>query len=246
MGLTGGIACGKSTVSKELRERHHLTVIDADIIAREVVNPDRPAYNKIISNFLEIVPDLINEDRSLNRAALGQAVFGNKERLGILNSIVHPAVKNEIARQIMMAYIRLKSMVIVDVPLLYESKLHLICGLVITVSCDEDVQVERLLSRNPELTKEDALKRISSQMSNQERNYRSDIVIDNNKSLAILRTSIDSLVEEIRPNPLCTLLELFPPFGLISALFTFMIRRITDRYKGTTPKHAKKREKEKL
>lgn len=238
VGLTGGIACGKSTVSKELRERHKLTVVDADVIAREVVYPGKPAYTKIIEHFAGIVPDLVNEDKSLNRAALGQAVFGNKERLEILNSIVHPAVKNEIARQILLAYIKLKSMVILDVPLLYESKLHLICGLVVTISCDEDVQIERLLNRNPELTKEDAIKRISSQMSNKERNYQSDIVVENNKSFAILRTSIDSLVEEIRPNPLFTLLDLFPPFGLASAFFTFLIRRMTDRYKGTLPKRS--------
>ncbi|EGW31138.1 uncharacterized protein SPAPADRAFT_142544 [Spathaspora passalidarum NRRL Y-27907] len=236
VGLTGGIGCGKSTVSKQLQSKHKLTVVDADLIAREVVYPGKPAYNKIIASFGDIVPNLVNDDRSLNRAALGQAVFGNKERLAVLNAIVHPAVKYEMAWQIFKAYIRCNRVVILDVPLLYESKLDLLCGLVVTVSCDRETQIERLVSRNPELSREDIEKRISSQMSNEERNYRSDIVLENNKSLAMLHISIDSLVHEIKPNLLWYLADLFPPVAIVSALFTFAVRRITERFKGTKPK----------
>ncbi|RLV93536.1 Dephospho-CoA kinase CAB5 [Spathaspora sp. JA1] len=235
VGLTGGIGCGKSTVSHQLQTKHNITVIDADLIARQVVYPDKPAYNKIITSFKD-VPDLVNADRSLNRAALGQVVFGNRERLNLLNSIVHPAVKYEIVWQILKAYVKCKSMVVLDVPLLYESKLHLLCGLVVTISCDEEIQIERLTSRNPELSTEDILKRINSQMSNIERNYRSDVILENNKSLAMLNSGIDSLVQEIKPNCLWTLVDLFPPIGFVSALFTFTVRRITEGYKGTKPK----------
>ncbi|EMG47904.1 Dephospho-CoA kinase (DPCK), putative [Candida maltosa Xu316] len=135
VGLTGGIACGKSTVSKELKEKYHLTVVDADLIAREVVYPNKPAFKKIVSSFGKDVPDLIDESGNLNRTALGQAVFGNKERLQKLNSIVHPAVKWEIFKQLTLAYLSFKRLVILDVPLLFESGLNLISYLIISAIC---------------------------------------------------------------------------------------------------------------
>ncbi|RCK65199.1 Dephospho-CoA kinase CAB5 [Candida viswanathii] len=234
VGLTGGIACGKSTVSKELKEKYHLTVVDADLIAREVVYPNKPAFKKIVAAFGQDVPDLVNpQDGSLNRPALGKAVFGNKDKLATLNAIVHPAVKWEMFRQILIAYITLKQLIVLDVPLLYESGLSLICGLTVTISCTKEIQVERLLARNPELSVTDVTKRIDSQMSNDERNYRSDIVIDNSGDLNTLYESIKSLVHEIKPNLIWYLLDLFPPFAILSALFTFTIRRISDKFIGT-------------
>lgn len=236
VGLTGGIATGKSTVSKQLVEKHKLTVVDADLIAREVVYPGKSAYNKIVETFQKDVPDLVNpEDLSLNRAALGKAVFGNKERLAKLNAIVHPAVKWEIARQILRAYISFKELVILDVPLLYESGLHKVCGLVITVSCGKDIQIHRLLARNPELTTEDAEKRVNSQLPIEIRNYRADLVIDNSKDLASLQRSVDSIVHEIRPYRLMTILDYFPPFAILSALYTFSLKTLIEKFKGKRP-----------
>ncbi|KAG7666385.1 CAB5 [[Candida] subhashii] len=234
VGLTGGIACGKSTVSRLLQQNHKLPIIDCDVVAREVILPNRRAYKRIIDNFRYTVPNLINPDQSINRPALGQAVFGNQQNLAILNSIVQPAIRFEIAKQLVKAYLQSQHMVILDAPLLYETKLHLLCRLVITVSCDEEIQVERLLSRNPELTKEDARKRISSQLSTKERNHRADIVLHNNKSPEVLQKYVEELVEEIRPNPIVTLLNGFPPFGLISALLTFSNTGIRDLLKATS------------
>lgn len=234
IGLTGGIACGKSTVSKELKDKYNLTVVDADLIAREVVYPNKPAFKKIVAAFGKDVPDLVNpEDGNLNRPALGKAVFGNKEKLAILNSIVHPAVKWEMFRQVLFAYLTFKQLIILDVPLLYESGLSLICGLTVTISCDKQIQIERLLQRNPELSVSDVTKRISSQMSNEERNRRSDIVVDNSGDLNTLHESIRSLVHEIKPSLIWYLLDLFPPFAILSALFTFSLRRISDKFIGT-------------
>lgn len=235
VGLTGGIACGKSTVSHELKTKHHYTVIDADLIAREVVLPGKPAYKKIVDSFNN-VHDLLHDDGSLNRTVLGQVVFQDKKKLNLLNSIVHPAVRWEIVRQIFKAYVSCSSLVILDVPLLFESQLYMICGLIVTVSTKSELQIERLLARNPELSKEDAENRIKSQMTNVERNYRSDIVIDNSGSVSNLKDSIALLSREIKPSKIWTFLDLIPPFGIISALFTFAIKRITEKYKGTKPK----------
>ncbi|KAK6462065.1 dephospho-CoA kinase [Scheffersomyces coipomensis] len=233
VGLTGGIASGKSTVVNYLKDEYKLTIVDADLIAREVVQPGKRAYHQIVAAFQEVVPNLLNEeDKTLNRAALGSAVFGNKERLSILNSIVHPAVKIEIAWQIFRAYIGLKSLVILDVPLLFETKLDKICGLTITITCPRDIQLERLISRNKELSKEDAEKRIASQLSNEERNFRADLVIDNSGDLKQLHSSVASVVDEIKPKFIFTVLEYFPPFAIISAVYTFVIRSLRDRFKA--------------
>lgn len=236
VGLTGGIGTGKSTVSRAFKEKYKLPIVDADLIAKEVVNPGKSAYSRIVEAFGNEIPNLVNpEDKSLNRAALGNVVFGNKENLRKLNSIVHPAVRREIFWQIIQAYIKCNKLVILDVPLLFEAGLNKICGTTITVSCAKELQVKRILSRNPELNEADVNKRIVSQMSNDERNYRSDLVIDNNRGIEELNKSIDSIVKEISPSIIYTLLDLFPPFGFLSALFTFIIRTITDRYKGTIP-----------
>ncbi|KAI5956335.1 CAB5 [Candida jiufengensis] len=237
VGLTGGIACGKSTVSKELQTKYNLKIIDADLIAKEVVEPKKPAYNKILQEFQSQIPNLVNEDESLNRGALGTYVFENKSELKKLNSIIHPAVKWEIIKQIAQSYFKLNSMVILDVPLLFESGLYLICGSIITVSISPStLQIDRLLERNPELTELDAQNRIKNQMSMNERNYRSDYVLDNSGSLKDLQLSIKKLITKRKPNFASTLIEWIPPFGVLSALLVFITRRIVEKYKGKKPK----------
>lgn len=235
VGLTGGIATGKSTVSTRLAENHNLTIIDADLIAKEVVQPGKNAYTQIVKTFAD-VEDLINDDKSLNRAALGSAVFGNKEKLSKLNSIVHPAVKKEIVWRILSAYFRLERLVILDVPLLFESGLDMVCGLTISVSSSDKLQIERLLNRNPELSREDAEKRISSQMPSSHRNYRADIVIENNSDVASLRKEVDHVVKAITPGLFRTVLEYFPPVGIFAAVLYFTLRQLRDRFRGYAPK----------
>lgn len=235
VGLTGGIATGKSTVSSRLAHKHGYTIVDADLIAKQVVYPGKKAYNDIVGTFSDVA-GLVNEDGTLNRAVLGQAVFGNKTRLSQLNKIVHPAVRREIFTQIFQAYIKFKPLVILDVPLLFEAGLDRVCGLTVTVSSSKELQIERLRLRNPELSLEDADKRINSQMSSEERNYRADLVIDNSKDLPALYLSIDSIAREIKPNKVLTVLDYFPPFAVVSAVLTFVLRLASDRFKGCKPK----------
>lgn len=230
VGLTGGIATGKSTVSRELSLVHGVPVVDADLLAREVVRPGTGGYRAILKHFSD-VEDLVAENGELNRAALGRSVFGNKERLAVLNSIVHPAVRKAIFWRLFKAYISGSFMVVLDVPLLFEAGLYQICGKTVTVSCSEEVQIRRLLSRNPELTEQDAANRIASQMSNQERNYRADVVIDNSGELDELKKAVASVVREIRPLTVMSVLDLIPPIGLLSAIYTYMVRFAGDYYK---------------
>jgi dephospho-CoA kinase len=185
IGLTGSIATGKSTVSTALRAPpNSISVIDADLIARQVVEPGTRGYARIISYFSATTPDLLvpasattmakdgpdGKGRPLNRTALGRRVFGDdpdrRRDRAVLNSIVHPAVRLEIAKAIFWNYITGRRAIVLDVPLLFESGLSLICGAVVTVAIsDPEVQMSRLLERDAAagLTRDDAQKRIASQ-----------------------------------------------------------------------------------
>lgn len=234
IGLTGGIASGKSTVSKEFAESG-IPIIDADVIARQVVEPGRKAYEQVVAAFSDDVAGLVDStDLSLNRPALGKAVFGKPEKLKILNKIVHGAVKKEMLWQLAKAYAGGHKMVILDVPLLFESGIHSICGTTVTVFTEKETQFKRLLERNPELSEEDARKRIGSQLSNEDRNYRADIVLDNNGNLGQLKENVQSVIAEVSPSWIWHYADLIPPIGFALALFTIAIRGCRDYYKGTS------------
>ncbi|GEQ71545.1 hypothetical protein JCM33374_g5230, partial [Metschnikowia sp. JCM 33374] len=193
-----------------------------------VVEPGKKAYNQVVEAFGPQVPDLLDETGKLNRPALGKAVFGNSDRLKILNKIIHGAVKREMARQVFWAYVSGANMVILDVPLLFEAGLHRVCGATISVSTDSATQLKRLLERNPELSEEDAKKRISSQLSMDERNSKADKVIDNNGTLEELHQKIASIVDDLRPSRLWTVLDWFPPFGFVVGAVTIATRTVRD------------------
>ncbi len=225
IGLTGGIASGKSTVSNRLNQKYQIPIIDADLIARQVVEPGQPAYNQIITHFNSFVPNLISEDRKLNRPALGKAVFGNDKELKVLNGIVHPAVRKEMLRQVLMVYLKASDMVVLDVPLLFEAKMDMLCAKTITVSCNLDTQLERLLSRNKELSKEDAVNRINSQMGNDEKNKRADIIIDNSTSLDDLYSQIENVVKTIKPSKFWVWVSLLNPIpALLITIYRYFVK----------------------
>ncbi|KAM3161761.1 Dephospho-CoA kinase CAB5 [Lachancea thermotolerans] len=224
IGLTGGIACGKSSVSERLAKSYKIPVIDADKIAREIVEPQRNAYLKIVQYFKGKVPDLIREDGSINRPALGKWVFANHSDLKVLNGITHPAIRLEIFKQILKQYLRGEKMCVLDVPLLFESGLNLFCGVTVSVICDQETQINRIRSRNPELSLEDAENRIKAQMTHKERIRRSDFIIENSDTLEHLYGQVHAFVLKVKPTWTRTILEYFPPFALISALAIVLIK----------------------
>jgi dephospho-CoA kinase len=197
LGLTGGIASGKSTVSDMLRKKGY-TVIDADQAARQVVEVGQPAYLAIVEEFGRSI--LHKEDDTINRAALGDIVFHNEEMRKKLNGIVHPAVRGLMLSEKDQAIESGNNTIIMDIPLLYESSLTWMVDRTIVVYVDEDTQLSRLMNRN-QFTKREASSRIASQFPLKDKISLSDAVIDNNGTIAETEKQLVKILNEwdLRP-----------------------------------------------
>ena len=185
VGLTGGIGSGKSTVSALLAERGAV-VVDADAITRQLQAPGQPVLAAIVERF---GPEIVFADGTLDRAALAEIVFGDPAALKELTSIVHPAVGTEITRRVE-AERSGDRVVVLDVPLLVESGLYRVAGLVV-VDVDPDVAVERLV-RFRGMSEADARARMANQVSRADRLAKADWVIDNSGDLADLEDQVDA------------------------------------------------------
>ncbi|TFB24997.1 dephospho-CoA kinase [Filobacillus milosensis] len=178
IGLTGSIATGKSTISQMFKE-WKIPVVDADQIARDVVKPGEPAYEKIVEHFGEKV---LYEDCSLNRKKLGEIVFQDQEEREKLNGFIHPEIRKEMLRQRDYFVNQGEQAVVLDIPLLFESQLFDYVDKVLVVYVDPETQLKRLTERD-ESSKEEALSRIQSQIPITEKRDQADAVVDNNASV---------------------------------------------------------------
>ncbi len=179
IGLTGGIATGKSTVSAILKKAGAV-IIDADRIARAVVKKGLPAYREILKNF---GPKVLLPDGEINRAVLGDIIFNDPSKKQLLNNIVHPHVRREINRQLKaVEKSEPNTVAILDVPLLIEGAMHKNLRDVIVVYTPEDVQIKRLMQRD-NISEAAALARVRSQMPIEEKKKRATMVIDNSGSM---------------------------------------------------------------
>lgn len=190
IGITGGIASGKSTVVSILKDMN-FPIIDADVIAREVVMVGEEAYEKIVEHF---GPSILHEDQTINRGKLGEIVFNNeKERLA-LNAIVHPAVRKRMNEQKKHYLEAREKAIFLDIPLLFESKLTYIVEKILLVYVDEKTQIKRLMARD-NFSKEQAMSRISSQMSLKDKKQLSDAVINNNGTKEETRAQLIDILQ---------------------------------------------------
>lgn len=185
VGLTGGIASGKSTVSGLLAERGAV-IVDADAVAREVVEPGEPALKQIVATFGDGV---LRGDGSLDRDALGAIVFADADANKALRAITHPAIGARIAEMIE-AVRETDRIVVLDAPLLVEAGWT---GMpLIVVATEPEVQVERMV-RDRDMSGDDARARMSAQASLEEKLAKADIVIWNNGSLEELEARVDEV-----------------------------------------------------
>ncbi|MFD1414090.1 dephospho-CoA kinase [Oceanobacillus jeddahense] len=178
IGLTGGIASGKSTVAKMFADLD-IPVIDADVIAREVVEPGEASYKQVVDVFGN---EILKEDGSIDRPKLGSIIFSNEEKREQLNQIVHPAVRKRMLKKKEDYLSQGEKCVVLDIPLLFEGKLTFLVDQTLVVFVDEKTQLKRLMERN-QLSKEEATDRITSQMPLIEKASLADEVIDNNQSI---------------------------------------------------------------
>lgn len=251
IGLTGGIATGKSTVSNLLRSpSYNLPIIDADVLARKVVEPGTPGYAAIVHHFGPSTPDLLlsasdplsgghengkdSKGRPLNRPALGRRVFGEgteKDRK-VLNGIVHPAVRREMYKAMLWAYLSGHWACVLDIPLLFESGWEPLCGTIMVVAVhDPVVQLRRLRERDPHLSAQDAENRVRAQMSVEEKVKRCEsrgegmgVVVWNDDGKEDLEREVGRVMEVIRsrrPGWWAWFLLLCPPAAMGAGLWSF-------------------------
>ena len=189
IGITGSIACGKSTVSDYLIAKGY-TIIDADKLGHVALTSD-DVKRKLAEKF----GDEILENNEISREKLGKLVFGNDNNLKILNSIIHPKIKELILK--LQEEHKDEDLVFLDIALLYEANFVDLVEKVAVVYVDEDVQLERLMTRNS-LSKEEAIKRIESQMSPREKAALGDFVINNSYSKEDTFQQIDEILEKLK------------------------------------------------
>ncbi|MBI3585245.1 MAG: dephospho-CoA kinase [Nitrospinae bacterium] len=194
IGLTGGIATGKSLVSEILKELGAY-IIDADKIAREVVEPERPAWLEIVEFFGK---DIINKDKTINRKRLGEIIFNDPVKKRKLEEIVHPRVIEEENRMVK-EYLKIKpdGIVIIDAALLIEAGSHKRVDKLIVVYADKETQTKRLMERDG-LSRRDAEKRIASQMPLDKKVEMADFVIDNSKDIEGTRRQTIDIFNKLR------------------------------------------------
>ncbi|MBJ6363774.1 dephospho-CoA kinase [Paenibacillus sp. GCM10012307] len=194
IGLTGGIACGKSSVGAMLVQCG-AALIDADQIAREVVLPGEPALGEIVDLFGH---EVLQTDGTLNRSALGEIVFHDADKRRQLESIMHPAIRVKMRERIAKHEAQFPDVpIFADVPLLYETGQDKLYDSVVVVYVPRSQQLIRLLNRHPGMTEEQAVNRIEAQMDIELKRQRADWVIDNSGTLEETRSQVETLWERL-------------------------------------------------
>lgn len=190
IGLTGSIGCGKSSLSDIFR-KHGICIIDADIKGREVYE-----NKEVLENlYKEFGEEIKSSDGRPDRKLLGKIVFSDEKKLEKLNDITHPAIRQMIEDDIKAAENKGEKAVVIDAALLIEAGYTSICDIIIVVTCDEGTQIERVMRRD-NCTKETAVPKIKSQMSQTEKKKYADYVIDNSGTIKELENQAEMFIEK--------------------------------------------------
>jgi len=195
VGLTGGIVGGKSTVASMFKDLG-AKIIDVDKLGHSVILPYSPAWGKIIKLFKK---DILRNDLTIDREKLGKIVFANQALLKKLNEITHPEIIKLIKKEINLAKDKTRNqekILVIDAALIYEAKIDRLMDKIIVVYVNEDEQAKRLVKRN-NLSKEEALQRIKSQMPMKEKVKMADYVIDNSNSLDETKKQVEKIWKKL-------------------------------------------------
>lgn len=192
LGLTGNIGCGKSSVSTIFME-NNIKVVDADIVARQIFD-DKNLLNEVFSTFGESIK---NQDGSLNRRALGNIVFNDDEKLILLNNLTHPKIKQKILSKVEEYKNQGEKIVVIDAALLIEDDYIPYIQKLILITCRKEIQINRIIARD-NCTKEEAISRINSQMSQEEKVKFAYYIIDNSNSFEELQKKVLELISVLQ------------------------------------------------
>lgn len=187
IGLTGGIASGKSTVSKQLREEFGAVILDADAIAYEMANPGEALWNAFIARYGK--ERVTFADGTLDRSAVAEIVFRDEKERRWMDDTAHPLIRQRLLDQLDACKKAGNSVAVLDLPLLYEAGWETIPDEVWVVCVDEETQLRRLMKRNA-FSRDTALARIAAQMPLEEKRRRADVVIDNSGTKAETRAQV--------------------------------------------------------
>ena len=197
IGLTGGIASGKSTVLHLLEELGAI-IVDSDKLAHKAMEPNTPGWQDIIKTFGS---EILNPDMTINRKRLGDIVFNDHKLLFKLNEVIHPRVAEkfkDIISEVRKSYTD-NSVIVIEIPLLYETRMERLCDEVWVVWVDEATQIKRLMEREG-ISKADAINRIKSQMPIDEKAKRADFVINNMQTMEETREVTTKYFNEMLHN----------------------------------------------
>lgn len=192
LGLTGGIASGKSTIANMFKDKG-VPVIDTDIIARQVVEKGTVGLEQITQTFGK---EILNEDGTLNRKKLGSIIFQDAHQRDSLNKIMQPLIQEEMIKQRDVYLANNERIVVLDIPLLYEGNLEHTVNQILVVYVDKETQLKRLMDRN-KLTEKEARDRISSQLPLEKKKERADLIIDNTGDLDASREQFEKLFAKL-------------------------------------------------
>ena len=192
LGLTGNIGCGKSSVS-EILEENGFAIVDADKIARGIYN-----YDDIMLEMKKNFPSAI-VNNTVDRAILANIVFSDRKKLNLLNEITHKKIRSLMEEEINYYEKNDVKVVVLDVPLLFEAGFDKMADFIVVVICDLEEQINRIIKRDG-IKREDAINRINSQMSQEEKMKRADFVIDNSKNKDELKKNVIKFIDEFDKN----------------------------------------------
>lgn len=193
LGLTGGIATGKSTAAAFFK-RKGIPVIDADQVAHQLIKPGESGWQAVKDNF---GAEFLQPDQTINRQKLAKLVFANQEQLQKLNRLLHPLINREMAAEVeIFRRLRVK-MVVLDVPLLYETGEDKLCDRVLVISLPKQEEIKRLRKRN-RLNQKEAEERLKSQMPLCEKEARADYIVDNTATISKLEEKLITVLREIK------------------------------------------------
>ena len=196
LGLTGGIASGKSTVS-EYFKTFEIPIIDADKGAHDVMRAGQPVVRDIAETFGE---EIILPNGEIDRKKLGQIVFKDSDKRKQLDNLVRAEIRDEIERRIKVFMNEKKPLIILDIHLLFEAGYEKMVDEVMVVYIDTATQKERLMKRNTDLSNEDATNRIQSQMPLKDKAKKADVVIDNQGTIDATRKQVEKWLKEYYPS----------------------------------------------